>query len=189
MKLFKSKKGLGTSVIADVFALLAYFIFFIIVVLLIAYSGEKSKADVRAEALKVDYNLELLNGLRTPMTLGDGTNMTFAEYLSKYADTPLCNPDGTANTAEYKNFYDTVMPQMKPYFEHLKSKGACIIVNFGSDNPPPFAQGVKGQCGQTEYVSQYIRDQYLCKDKPFKGNVQFPTRQKRIVIVEIDSET
>lgn len=188
MRLLKSKKGIGESIITDVLSLLAYFLVFFIVIFLITTTDAKSKADVKVEEMKVDLNLEILNGLRTVVTLEDGTNVTFAEFIAEYADTPLCNPDGTANTIHYKNFYDQVMVQMKPYFESLKRRGACITISFGSDIPPKFAEGILGQCDQSDYVASYIKDQHLCTGKPFKGNIVFPTKQKRIVTVEINSE-
>jgi len=183
MKLCKSKKGIGTSVIVDVFMLLAYFIIFVLVIFII--SRVDSRTEVRNEALTIDYNLELINGLRTPITLEGPRTITFADYLAEYADRPLCDENGRA---VIDKDFDSVMMQMEPYFNHLKSKGACISIVFGSDVHPKYYIDLNTYCEATDYVASYIENKYPCKDKVFRGSIKYPSRDKHVITVLINSE-
>ncbi len=192
MKISKSKKGIGTSVITDVFALLAYFVFFIIVIILIVSTNTKSKAEVDVQSLKADYSLELLNVLRAPVTLEDGRTLMFAEYLGKVADEDECISKveaGRYPVAEKPEFFDSVMEEIRPYIQKLDSEGACLSVFY------PSLQSL--HCSKTPYVVGFIKKKTILSPlgpgtgicgttgQTLMAEVQYPTGQQNIVKAEV----
>lgn len=185
MKLSESKKGSVESVITDVFALLAYFVFFIIAVYLVSSSGNQSNAQVDSEAVKVDFSMELLNGLRTPVTTtenGIEKNMTFADYLADYADNILCETINYAQcdqTCIQRNA-EAAVQQLEPFFNHLLAEGnACVTVNFSSDCNYP-NQILPNIVEQKNKCNREIKEQ--------RGEIVFPTKKKGVVTVKIWSD-
>ena len=190
------KKGTWTSVITDVFAVFAYFIIFIIVLFFISDSDLRSKKTVSTEELKVDLNMELLDGLRTPIDseVPDArgfpihVTMSFAEYIAQFAD---CNPEDKPSiaTADWvqsqEHDLEYVLGQMEPFFSYLKGSSTC----FRLESPNA------GQCSWlkplTDSISRKVEEKsggcpnfaagLAGASSMQQASVKFPSRQKNII--------
>ena len=155
MRLLKSKKGIGESIISDVLSLLAYFLVFIIVIFLITATDTKSKADVKVEEIKVDYNLQLINALRTPVNLTDGRNTTFAEFMADAVDRADCSdksyPDDI--TKQEKEDFEAVLKQMEPFFKIVETEKACFAVRYSNMD-----SACKTAVNRADYFSEGVNE-------------------------------
>jgi hypothetical protein len=187
MKLIKSKKGDMTSVISDVFALLAYFIFFIIIIILITNTGTQARTEVEVQKIRIDYNVALLNGLKTPIELGfpeGNRTITFADYLSETADAPECDPNKGITITKtildnYEIVFDNVTQQMNPYFGQLLKMESCMTIKILNASKCDIYDATIYQIGLKE-------DCYETRgQKKTVAEIKFPTRDRKIVEVAL----
>ena len=80
MKIIKNKKAMATSLIIDIWAIIAYFLVFLVVYMSVIASS-KLDYKVCVEQLKEEKTMELLNILKTP---ADDAQSTIAERLALY---------------------------------------------------------------------------------------------------------
>jgi hypothetical protein len=139
MRIFKTKKGVGTSTISDIFAIIAFFIFLIVIIFLVSSDANKSRASVTIEEAKTDHSLTLLNSLRTPINTTDGRNITFGEYLAEVADSLNCDEYSKMSSDQQTDLFakdteemDNVMKQMGDFFTKLNFEESkpCLKVKY-----------------------------------------------------------
>jgi len=160
-------------VMVDVLMIVAYLLIFIVAVFLITQI-DSSKAEVKNEALKVDYNLELLNGLRTPLSLSEGSAITFAEFFSKVVDDFNCglnSKDEALRTSEHVE-YQNIMKQMTAFSKKLEEDNVCFAIEYaGIDD----CQTLKMDF---DYYLGFIPK---CAGTENLASVQYPTQKKYMV--------
>src|SRR3990172_7337602 len=98
MKLLKNKKAIATSLIVDFWALVAYFLIFIIVYVSVIMSS-RLEADICIEQIKEDKTMELLNVLKTQIDVNN-EKITVAEYAARYADDKSIGTDDAKTVLE-----------------------------------------------------------------------------------------
>lgn len=82
MRIIKHKKAIGTSLIVDFWSLVIFLVVFLIVYIAII-AGGNVEYGVCVEKIKEDRTMEMLNVLRTPISV-EGKTMEISEYLAMY---------------------------------------------------------------------------------------------------------
>jgi len=116
-----NKKAIATSVMVDVWALIAYFLVFIIIYISIIAQGSVDYK-LTVEELKESETMHLLNVLRTPIEINKKI-ITIAEYAALYDSDPQLSSDDAS-----KNIKDKLSKI------NLYDKG-CLIFNFHQKSP------------------------------------------------------
>ncbi|MEM4336429.1 MAG: hypothetical protein QXG86_00295 [Candidatus Woesearchaeota archaeon] len=114
-KIIKNKKGIATSLIIDVWAVIAYFLVFLVIYIALTVSTRIDYA-MYYELLKEEKTMELLNILKTPVD----EQKTIADYLIDY------------DLKRNKEVKDKIIETLEK--NKIYSSISCISFNFEEKN-------------------------------------------------------
>jgi len=192
MKIFTSKKGVGTSVAVDILALLAYFIFFIVVLIVISLPmGLQSKAQFNTASLETDFEMQLLNFLRTSIMLENKEIVTVAEHIANFVD--ACNgtdPD-SINDFETTFVYNSQFGRTYGIFKYELDKSneplpGEVYPRFMASFVFETDAGLAQECKDLDLIRSWgILLPENAQVKENLAEVKYPTKQKNIVTAKI----